>query len=586
MERVHFQQEQMLAELKDLVEKNIFSLQETKAIMKKRTQFESSLVRRVAKKADFLRYAAYEMGLEQLRRKRVERLNIPRHPTTISDYALVRRQFHIFERALKRFRADVGLWVQYIELAKREGARTLVGRVTARALQLHPNSSALYIIAASNELDHQSPSTARSLLQRGIRMNPESVDMWTEYVKMELGFIEGLRRRWGVLGLEEKQSAKEKDEALLTEEFAEAIPEEKQDEDQGISARNEILQGAIVKSALKNAVESLPKVELFEALNALLLDYPILQNVREALLHHFDALIRTALPDEPRVLKMLCTRSLRPEMSGSALVEGIRQANETLVAAIADSEVEAVLAVYAEFVEEWSTAAIDDNLKLYLVVYLERVIKKHQTSPSLLAAHVRCLGRREDGEVALKKSRSYTSRVLDSSLLWLARLDVEKRCGGDTSVAWAEARRSVSGSDEDVLAVWQWGVKDIDSSAWEALLKESLRSGRLEMHEQLVLSYLASPAARNTDGMVRRMEACLASAPVWRSVFELLATQGAPEAQLRETYELWRRKDGEGAGLAWAGWLLQHGKGKEASALVSSAGLEDQWSTLVAGSAY
>lgn len=43
-------------------------------IMKKRTGFESLLVRRVAKKADYLRYAAYEMGLEQLRRKRVARM--------------------------------------------------------------------------------------------------------------------------------------------------------------------------------------------------------------------------------------------------------------------------------------------------------------------------------------------------------------------------------------------------------------------------------------------------------------------------------------------------------------------------------
>jgi U3 small nucleolar RNA-associated protein 6 len=66
----------MLAELKDLVEKDIFTKQESKQIMKKRTQFETALVRRVAKKSDFLRYAAYEMGLEQLRRKRVERLSL------------------------------------------------------------------------------------------------------------------------------------------------------------------------------------------------------------------------------------------------------------------------------------------------------------------------------------------------------------------------------------------------------------------------------------------------------------------------------------------------------------------------------
>lgn len=44
--------------------------------MKKRTAFETSLIRRVARKGDYLRYAAYEMGLEALRKKRVERLSM------------------------------------------------------------------------------------------------------------------------------------------------------------------------------------------------------------------------------------------------------------------------------------------------------------------------------------------------------------------------------------------------------------------------------------------------------------------------------------------------------------------------------
>lgn len=52
----------------------------------------------------------------------------------MSDYALVRRQFHILERAVKKFKSDVGLWVQYIQVAKREGARALVGRITARCV--------------------------------------------------------------------------------------------------------------------------------------------------------------------------------------------------------------------------------------------------------------------------------------------------------------------------------------------------------------------------------------------------------------------------------------------------------------------
>ena len=94
-----------------------------------------------------MRYVAYEMGLEQLRKKRMERLSehpryssgttltcaeIGRMPGSVSEYALLRRQFQIFERALKKFKEDVSMWVDYIELARREGARSLVGRITAR----------------------------------------------------------------------------------------------------------------------------------------------------------------------------------------------------------------------------------------------------------------------------------------------------------------------------------------------------------------------------------------------------------------------------------------------------------------------
>ena len=145
-------------------------------------------------------------------------LELPPGPATISDYALVRRQFHIFERAVKKFKSDVGLWVQYIEVAKREKADALVGRIVARcvlhmvclgmtdcgdrAIQLHPKETGLYIMGASHELEQLSVSGARTLLQRGIRMNGDSIDMWTEYVKMEMGFIERLRRRWEVLGIE------------------------------------------------------------------------------------------------------------------------------------------------------------------------------------------------------------------------------------------------------------------------------------------------------------------------------------------------------------------------------------------------
>ena len=152
MERVQWSQEQMLSELKDLQQKRIFSPAEVREILRKRSTFETALIRRVPRKRDFLAYIEYEMNLERLRRMRVKKLSgsasfcpmrrrVYSDSTTtlatgknhsISDHSMVQRQFQIFERATRKFRADVRLWVQYIDVAQRENAKQLASRVCAR----------------------------------------------------------------------------------------------------------------------------------------------------------------------------------------------------------------------------------------------------------------------------------------------------------------------------------------------------------------------------------------------------------------------------------------------------------------------
>ncbi|KAJ7874712.1 U3 small nucleolar RNA-associated protein 6-domain-containing protein [Mycena olivaceomarginata] len=372
MERVQFQQEQMLSELKDLVDKNIFTKQESKQIMKKRTLFETALVRRVAKKADFLRYAAYEMGLEQLRRKRVERLKIVSTHASVSDYALVRRQFHIFERALKKFKDDVALWIQYIDLAKREGAHTLVGRVVARAIQLHPDNTSLYILAAAHELDQGSPSAARTLLQRGIRINPESVEMWREYVRMELAFIESLRRRWEVLGLEQEKG-KGREGVHAVPDTQELLAE---DGEAGAEARAAIMRGAIVASVIASAAQAVDRVELFEALIALIHEFPLADGLANVLLEQVYGLLRVARPRDPRAARLLAERFLRPELEGEDLVNGVQRANEEMVGMCGDGG-EDMLGAYVEFAAASYMRVMDPALKLYLVSSVRRLIGRH-----------------------------------------------------------------------------------------------------------------------------------------------------------------------------------------------------------------
>jgi hypothetical protein len=58
-----------------------------------------------------------------------------------------------------------------------------------RALQRHPRKSALHVLAVTHELgaDVGGVEAARTLLQRG-------AEFWAEPVRVELSFVEDLRR--------------------------------------------------------------------------------------------------------------------------------------------------------------------------------------------------------------------------------------------------------------------------------------------------------------------------------------------------------------------------------------------------------
>ncbi|EJU02171.1 hypothetical protein DACRYDRAFT_107108 [Dacryopinax primogenitus] len=356
MEQVQYHQEQMLPELKDLVKKGLFSPVEVKGIVKRRTAFETSLVRRVADRADFLRYVQYEMGLEALRRKRLQRLKIKSLVPSISDYAIIRRQYYIFERAVRKFKADVSLWTQYIELARQNGARGLVGRLCARALQLHPNAPSLSLLSASHEVVQGSPSSARSLLQRGLRFNPESVELWTEYVKMELGYIEGLRRRWDLLGIQDGANAP-------------GIPGENN------QARQQVLDGAVVRAVIDSATKSLPVIEMFKSLHDLLriCTSPLVPSLTSHLLE----LMRNTLRSSPEAMMLRADIMLDGASDSDAFVDRLKVANEELTGAIMDLGPR-MSYLYSQWIDNWVSRLKGDNAELaeYLQLSLRKVVRR------------------------------------------------------------------------------------------------------------------------------------------------------------------------------------------------------------------
>ncbi|KXS20434.1 hypothetical protein M427DRAFT_94378 [Gonapodya prolifera JEL478] len=226
-ETVQHMLESTLPELHDLEVRGLFSKAEIKAIVKARTDHEYRLARRVSRQVDYLRYIQYETNLESLRKKRKARIlallktkaassaatsgsdtaaaaRDVSWKGSVSDHSIRQRLHSLYDRMLKKFPANTALWVQYFEWAKSAGSSKVLGRSYARAIQLHPTKPTFWILAASWEFEHNlNIAAARALLQRGLRLNPDSQKLWTEYFRLELLYSEKLRERQRVLFGEE-----------------------------------------------------------------------------------------------------------------------------------------------------------------------------------------------------------------------------------------------------------------------------------------------------------------------------------------------------------------------------------------------
>ena len=261
MERVQYSLERTLPQLKLLDEHSILSKDELRSVTSQRQGFEARLIRRKAEKFDFVRYIEFEDDLHALivlraRERNRKIMNRVRAGDEDAKSQLLPRSFlpkqaasssaqcvAIFERMVRKFRWDLDAWDRYIAWAKKRKMRVVAGRVFARALALHPMHPSLWISAADYELNTQADTTAaRALLQRGIRTNKltdsaalsahetsklrktqngarasrkpgalrwtlteyesDVLRLWVEYFRMELVFIERLRRRWRILGLD------------------------------------------------------------------------------------------------------------------------------------------------------------------------------------------------------------------------------------------------------------------------------------------------------------------------------------------------------------------------------------------------
>jgi len=259
--------ERMVPPLKDLRNRGLFSPDEIRSIVERRRRSEYLLQRRsAARKSDYLRYIEEEILLEKLRKLRKEKVLTDRRNERMSRHAdgdfsddsdgddeankrkhayqtsgpgdshILSHIHFLYQRTLKKFHYPLDILLNYANFSKEHKSFHMLGRIYAEGLQHHPREDGLWIEAASFEYfgyvaqDYENGNeanakvvgssirNARVLMQRGLRINKTSKELWLQHFALELHYVQKLRGRREILELGDGSNDSEDDEDTAQDE--------------------------------------------------------------------------------------------------------------------------------------------------------------------------------------------------------------------------------------------------------------------------------------------------------------------------------------------------------------------------------
>ena len=241
--------ERMVPYLKDLRQRSIFTPTEITSIVERRRKSEYLLHRRSSSNiSDYIRYIEDEILLEKLRKLRKEKMIVElknerqrlrneeggqykaAYKTSgPGDSHIISHIHFLYQRTLRKFHYPIDILLNYVEFAKSVKSFQMLSRIYAEGIQHHPRTVGLWIEASNFEyfgyvaqdIDNQkttggvqggedgvstkivgsSINNARVLMQRGLRINSNSEELWLQYFTLELHYVQKLRGRKEILEL-------------------------------------------------------------------------------------------------------------------------------------------------------------------------------------------------------------------------------------------------------------------------------------------------------------------------------------------------------------------------------------------------
>ncbi|KAK3348773.1 U3 small nucleolar RNA-associated protein 6-domain-containing protein [Lasiosphaeria hispida] len=227
-DKARFYLERAAPQLREFEDKGIFSGEEIKSLVNKRSDFEHLVLAPGARPADFLAYISWERSLDRLRTKRCRRLRV--HAST--SHASEARTFGIFERAVMKHPGCIPLWTAYLDFATAAKAAKRWRRIVTRALRLHPANAELWILAGQRAAKSGDMEHARAHFLRGCRFCTGEPTLWVEYARCEMEWLAKIEAKKGGKGVRKGVNVMEAIKATeATEQDGDVIAFDEDDDD-------------------------------------------------------------------------------------------------------------------------------------------------------------------------------------------------------------------------------------------------------------------------------------------------------------------------------------------------------------------
>ena len=452
-EYVEQRMEEMINEVEQMERVNLLTGEEVKELLRKRKQFEYKLQKRSKSKEDFLEYIQYESNLLRLLTMRRESTGY-KHKQAEIEGSIKTRINKLFKIMEHRNQSDVTIWLSHIQFLRNSGWEEAVSRMYLRMLQVHSDKPGLWVEAASWEFENcGSAENARKILLRGLRFLPGSWILQREYVKMELLYVEQLRKRKEVL---ETKKDDEKDGAS-----------DEENEEETEEAGDKVLDCSIVKLVAMNAVESINDPKFVVSLIATIRRFQFADTVVTEL---FDILVKK-FPSSPITWDTLAREKLK---------EGIVPCVEKYFEGLENEKDGRKSLFQMAFTTLIDLPTLYPKSMVRITKNILRLLNYGKEHNLLSVDHIKFWLQLLDDETQKEKKAELLSEALqqypDSVDLWKEQLLFTNKSKGSKALekSFSEALESVQADSSSSVKIWEVMLSLLDSEAgWELMNGES-----------------------------------------------------------------------------------------------------------------